>query len=81
VALARLHSDESPKVTPRGSVSSSLHAAERLVLPLRVPPNRKHQRELVTSLPSSARQVLDSLVRAPHWQRAVSMATKLQHAE
>ncbi len=43
--------------------------------------NRQHQRELMTSLPSSALQVLDSLVRAPHWQRAVSMETKLPRAE
>ena len=35
----------------------------------------------MTSLPSSALQVLDSPVRAPHCQRAVSMETKLQRAE
>lgn len=81
MAIARRNADESPKVTPRGLVSSSLHVAERPVLPLLAPPNPKHQRELVTSSPSSVLQVLDSLVRAPHSQRAVSMEAKLQRAE
>ena len=81
VAIARRHADESPKVTPRGSASSSLHAAERPVLPPLAQRNRKRQPELTTSLPSLALRVLDSLVRAPHSQRALSMETKLQRAE
>ena len=51
------------------------------MLPLLAPLNQKHQPELVTSLPSSALQVQDSPVRAPHGQRAVSMETKLQRVE
>ena len=81
MALARRHAEESPKVTPQAPASSSLHAAERPVLPPLAQPNRQHQPELVISSPSSALQVLDSLVRATHSQQAVSMKTKLQCAE
>ena len=81
VALARRHAEESPKVTPQAPASSSLHAAERPVLPPLAQPNRQHRPELVISSPSSALQVLDSLVRATHSQQAVSMETKLQCAE
>ena len=74
VALARRHAEESPKLTPRAQVSSSLHAAERRALPLLAQWQRKHQRELMVWLPSSVlRVLLDSLVRAPHSQRVVSM--------
>jgi hypothetical protein len=74
VALKQCHANDSPKLTPQAQVSSSLHAAERPALPLLAQLHRKHQPELMVWLPSSVLRVrLDSLVRAPHSQRVVSM--------
>ena len=74
MALKQCHADDSPKLTPQAQVSSSLHAAERPALPLLAQLHRKHQPELMVWLPSSVLRVrLDSLVRAPHSQRVVSM--------
>jgi hypothetical protein len=74
VALKQCHADDSPKLTPQAQVSSSLHAAERPALPLLAQLHRKHQPELMVWLPSSVlRVLLDSLVRAPHSQRVVSL--------
>ena len=76
MALKHCHADESPKVTPRAPASSLLHAAERPALPLLEQLHRKHQPELMVSLPSSVLRVLpDSLVQAPHSQRVVSLET------
>ena len=76
VALARRHAEESPKVTPQAPASSSLHAAERPVLPPLAQRNRKRQPELTTSLPSLALRVLDSVVRVLNLQPAVLMKTQ-----
>ena len=74
MALKQCHADDSPKLTPQAPVSSSLHAAERPALPLLAHLHRKHQPELMVWLPSSVlRVLLDSLVRAPHSQRVVSL--------
>ncbi len=74
MALKQCHANDSPKLTPQAQVSSSLHAAERPALPLLAQLHRKHQPELMVWLPSSVLRVrLDSLVRAPHSQRVVSM--------
>jgi hypothetical protein len=74
VALKQCHANDSPKLTPQAQVSSSLHAAERPALPLLAQLHRKHQPELMVWLPSSVlRVLLDSLVRAPHSQRVVSL--------
>ena len=74
MALKQCHADDSPKLTPQAQVSSSLHAAERPALPLLAQLHRKHQPELMVWLPSSVlRVLLDSLVRAPHSQRVVSL--------
>lgn len=82
MALKQCHADESPKLTPQAPASSSLHAAERPVLPLLAQWNRKHQPELMTWLPSSVlRALLNSLVRAPHSQRVVSTEPTEQRAE
>ena len=73
VALKQCHADDSPKLTRRAQVSSSLHEAERPALPLLAQWHRKHQPELMVWLPPSAlRELLDSLVRAPHSQRVLS---------
>ena len=74
MALKQCHANDSPKLTPQAQVSSSLHAAERPALPLLAQLHRKHQPELKVWLPSSVLRVrLDSLVRAPHSQRVVSL--------
>ena len=74
MALKQCHANDSPKLTPQAQVSSSLHAAERPALPLLAQLHRKHQPELMVWLPSSVlRVLLDSLVRAPHSQRVVSL--------
>ena len=74
MALKQCHANDSPKLTPQAQVSSSLHAVERPALPLLAQLHRKHQPELMVWLPSSVLRVrLDSLVRAPHSQRVVSM--------
>lgn len=82
MALKQCHADDSPKLTPQAQVSSSLHAAERPALPLLAHLHRKHQPELMVWLPSSVlRVLLDSLVRAPHSQRVVSLEPTEQRAE
>ena len=74
MALKQCHANDSPKLTPQAQVSSSLHAVERPALPLLAQLHRKHQPELMVWLPSSVlRVLLDSLVRAPHSQRVVSL--------